>query len=107
MDAFAYSQGLRPSELLTFVRRNGLSRQQVRGPRGGAQLRMSAAYRNALHDRFISFARWVSLPVFGGASFWRGWLPAGYDRQGAALGSIPALVSPICSLNSAIRADLA
>ncbi len=35
LDAFAYSQGLRPSELLTFVRRNDLSCQQVRGPRGG------------------------------------------------------------------------
>lgn len=55
LDAFAYSQGLRPSELLTFVRRNGLSCQKVRGPRGGAQLRMSAADRNAFHDRFISF----------------------------------------------------
>lgn len=55
MDAFAYSQGLRPSEFLTFVRRNGVSCQQVRGPRGGAQLRMSAADRDAFHDRFISF----------------------------------------------------
>lgn len=55
LDAFAYSQGLRPSELLTFVRRNGLSCQQVRGPRGGAQLRMTATDREAFHDRFISF----------------------------------------------------
>lgn len=55
MDAFAYSQGLRPSELLTFVRRNGLSCQRVRGPRGGAQLRMSATDREAFHDQFISF----------------------------------------------------
>ncbi|WP_314188314.1 hypothetical protein, partial [Paracoccus yeei] len=55
LDAFAYSQGLRPSELLTFVRRNGLSCQQARGPRGGAQLRMSAADREAFHERFISF----------------------------------------------------
>ncbi|MCV2446309.1 hypothetical protein [Paracoccus sp. DMF] len=55
MDAFAHSQGLRPSDLMTFARRNGLSYQQVRGPRGGAQLRMSAANREASHDRFISF----------------------------------------------------
>jgi len=55
LDAFAYSQGLRPSELLTFVRRNGLSCQQVRGPRGGAQLRMSATDRETFHDWFISF----------------------------------------------------
>ena len=55
MDAFAYSQGLRPGELMTFARRNGLSHRQVRGPRGGAQLRMSAADREAFHDRFISF----------------------------------------------------
>lgn len=55
MDAFAYSQGLRPSDLMTFARRNGLSYQQVRGPRGGAQLRMSAADREAFHDQFISF----------------------------------------------------
>lgn len=55
MDAFAYSQGLRPNELMTFARRNGLSYQQVRGPRGGAQLRMSAADREAFHDRLISF----------------------------------------------------
>lgn len=55
LDAFAYSQGLRPSELLTFVRRNGLPCQQVRGPRGGGQLRMIAADREAFHERFISF----------------------------------------------------
>lgn len=55
LDAFAYSQGLRPSELLTVVRRNGLSCRQVRGPRGGAQLRMSAADREAFRDQFISF----------------------------------------------------
>ncbi|QRZ13929.1 hypothetical protein JWJ88_04515 [Paracoccus methylovorus] len=55
LDAFAYSQGLRPSELLTFVRRNGLSCQQVRGPRGGVQFQMSATDREAFHDRFISF----------------------------------------------------
>ena len=55
MDAFAYSQGLRPSELMTFARRNALSYQQMRGPRGGAQLLMSAADREAFHDRFISF----------------------------------------------------
>ncbi|MDF3606391.1 hypothetical protein PE067_09705 [Paracoccus sp. DMF-8] len=55
LDAFAYFQGLRPSELLTFVRRNDLSCQQVRGPRGGAQLRMSAADREAFYARFISF----------------------------------------------------
>ncbi|WP_146612606.1 hypothetical protein [Paracoccus sediminilitoris] len=55
LDAFAYSQGLPPSELLSFVRRNGLSCQQMRGPRGGAQLRMNATDREAFHDRFISF----------------------------------------------------
>ena len=55
LDAFGYSQGLRPSELLTFVRRNGLSCHQMRGPRGGAQLRMSATDRVAFHDQFISF----------------------------------------------------
>lgn len=55
LDAFAYSQELRPSEILTFVRRNGLSCQRVRGPRGGAQLRMSATDRVAFHDQFISF----------------------------------------------------
>lgn len=55
LDAFAYSQGLRPSELLTFVRRNGLSCQRVRGPRGGAQLRMTSTDREAFHERFISF----------------------------------------------------
>ncbi len=55
LDAFAYSQGLRPGELKTFVRRNGVSYQQMRGPRGGAQLRMSAADREAFHNRFISF----------------------------------------------------
>ena len=55
MDAFAYSQGLRPNELMTFARRNGLSYQQVCGPRGGSQLRMTAADREAFHDRFISF----------------------------------------------------
>ncbi|WP_041527221.1 hypothetical protein [Paracoccus aminophilus] len=55
LDAFAYSQGLRPSEFLTFVRRNGLSCRQVRGLRGGAQVRMSAADRAAFHDQFISF----------------------------------------------------
>lgn len=55
LDAVAYSQGLRPSELLTFVRRNGLSCQQVRGPRGGARFRMGATDRETFHDRFISF----------------------------------------------------
>lgn len=55
LDAFAYSQGLRPGELTTFVRRNGMSCQQMRGPRGGAQLRMSAADRQMFHERFISF----------------------------------------------------
>lgn len=55
LDAFAYSQGLRPSELSTFIRRNGLPCQQMRGPRGGAQLRMSATDREAFHDQFISF----------------------------------------------------
>ncbi len=55
LDAFAYSQGLPPSELLSFVRRNGLSCQQMRGPRGGSQLRMNAPDREAFHERFISF----------------------------------------------------
>lgn len=49
------SLGLRPAELITFVRRNKVSCQQMAGARGSAQLRMSAADRQAFHDRFISF----------------------------------------------------
>lgn len=55
LDAFAYSQRLRPSEFLTFNRRNSLSCQRVREPRGGEQLRKSAADREAFRERFISF----------------------------------------------------
>ena len=55
IETFAFSLGLRPAELITFVRRNNISCQQMAGARGSAQLRMSAADRQAFHDRFISF----------------------------------------------------
>ncbi|SEC01860.1 hypothetical protein SAMN05519105_1779 [Rhodobacter sp. 24-YEA-8] len=55
IETFAFSLGLRPSELIAFVRRNDLSSQQLRGKRGNAQVRMSAADRQAFHDRFVSF----------------------------------------------------
>lgn len=55
IETFAFSLGLRPGEFITFVRRSSLLSQQLRGKRGNAQVRMSAADRQAFHDRFISF----------------------------------------------------
>ncbi|MBJ2150560.1 hypothetical protein [Paracoccus sp. IB05] len=55
IETFAFSLGLRPGELMTFVRRDSVSCQQLRGARGNAQVRMSAADRQAFHERFISF----------------------------------------------------
>lgn len=54
-DAFACWQGLRAGDLITIARLNELSYRQVCGPRGGAQLLMSAADRIAFHDRLMSF----------------------------------------------------
>lgn len=76
LDAFAYSQGLPPSELLSFVRRNGLSCQLMRGPRGGSQLRMNATDREAFHDRFISF-RTLGVAARLGWSELQAWLDTG------------------------------
>ena len=55
VDAFAYAQGLRPGELISFLRRSEMPFLQVRGPRGGAQVRLSEADRQAFLERFISF----------------------------------------------------
>ena len=55
MEAFAAGLGLRTSELATFYRRNELPHRKVRGPRGGAQSRLSAADRQVFLERYISF----------------------------------------------------
>ncbi|MCL4065771.1 hypothetical protein M3484_04225 [Pseudomonas sp. GX19020] len=55
MEAFAAGLGLRTSELAMFYRRSELPLRKVRGPRGGAQSRLSAADRQVLLERYISF----------------------------------------------------
>jgi len=55
MEAFAAGLGLRTSELATFYRRSELPHRKVRGPRGGAQSRLSAADRRVFLERYISF----------------------------------------------------
>lgn len=55
METFAAGLGLRTSELTTFYRRNGLPHRKVKGPRGGAQSRLSAADRQVFLKRYISF----------------------------------------------------
>ena len=55
MEAFAAGLGLRTSELSTFYRRSELPRRKVRGPRGGAQTRLTAADRQLFLERYISF----------------------------------------------------
>jgi hypothetical protein len=45
MEAFSTGLGLRTSELATFYRRTELPHRKARGPRGGAQMRLTAAYR--------------------------------------------------------------
>ncbi|MDB6454922.1 TniQ family protein [Falsirhodobacter sp. 20TX0035] len=57
VDAFAPWQGVGPSELLTFLRRNGFACRRMPGPRRGTQVRMSVADRREFHERFISFRR--------------------------------------------------
>lgn len=55
MEAFAACLGLRTTELATFYRRNDLPHRKVKGPRGGAQSRLSTADRKAFLENYISF----------------------------------------------------
>ena len=57
VDAFAPWQGVGPSELLTFLRRNGFACHRMPGPRRGTQVRMTVADRREFYERFISFRR--------------------------------------------------
>lgn len=55
LNEFAASQGLRPHELITFMRHHGLPCRATTGPRGGAQLRVTGFDRQEFHKRFMSF----------------------------------------------------
>ena len=55
MEAFAAGLGLRSSELATFYRRNELPHRKIKGPRGGAQSRLSAADRQVFLESYVSF----------------------------------------------------
>ncbi|VDC29164.1 hypothetical protein XINFAN_02244 [Pseudogemmobacter humi] len=55
MEAFAAGLGLRTTELVTFYRRNDLPHRRVKGPRGGAQSRLSTGDRKAFLENYISF----------------------------------------------------
>lgn len=55
MEAFAAGLGLRTTELVTFYRRNDLPHRRVKGPRGGAQSRLSTGDRIAFLEHYISF----------------------------------------------------
>lgn len=57
IDAFAPWHGVKPSEMLSFLRSQGFDCKPVQGPRRGTQVRLSGAEQQEFHKRFISFRR--------------------------------------------------